>query len=400
LKELPSDLLVARAFTLESLFRAGAKEGSGRIGVVEPMTTRSRISVRRALAGMYKAAGRLFSVPDSRILWLPAAFLLGVSLVATRRIEALFASGPSFTNLVLGALIKAFTRVPLVVDFRDAWIADPMFAPSFRFAKAMHGVLERFVARTADRVISTNPFVTQDFAERYPHLPPTKWHTIYNGYDRRDSEMMQNYRPHRYDSKFVLVYTGRLYGERTPYHYLRAVSGALLARPAMREDTRVVFVGSCETFLDGRSVEDYCRDLGLSDIVELPGHLSRRESLEYQMEATILVLLIGIVDPGKCLTYGISGKVFDYVISDRPILAISEPGASSWFLKHHGIGTVYSHTEEAAIAEYLVRAYDDWRHGVPLQTASCILRDDFSFEKLTGRLAGLLAAVARRNGGL
>jgi len=161
-------------------------------------------------------------------------------------------------------------------------------------------------------------------------------------------------------------------------------------RPTMRADTRIVFVGSCEVFLDGRTVEDYSRELGLSDIVETPGHLSRRESLEYQMEATILVLLIGVVDPSKCFTYGISGKVFDYVISDRPILAISEPGASRWFLEHHGIGDVYLHTEEAAITEYLVRAYDDWRRGIPLQAASRSLRDDFSFEKLTEKLAGYL----------
>jgi len=99
-----------------------------------------------------------------------------------------------------------------------------MFRPSFQLAKALHGVLEHFVVRTADSVVSTNPFVTQEFIERYSHLPPAKWHTIYNGYDRRDSQMMQNYQPRHYKGKFVLVYTGRLYRERTPYYYMRAVS--------------------------------------------------------------------------------------------------------------------------------------------------------------------------------
>ena len=42
-----------------------------------------------------------------------------------------------------------------------------------------------------------------------------------------------------------------------------------MAEPEIRRGARVIFVGSCETFLDGRRIEDYLVEFGLRDVVEL-----------------------------------------------------------------------------------------------------------------------------------
>ena len=164
----------------------------------------------------------------------------------------------------------------------------------------------------------------------------------------------------------------------------------------MRGQTVVVFVGSCETFLDGRTVQDYIEELGLGDVLELKGHVERRVSLQYQMEASVLLLLIGIVEPKKAYTYGISGKVFDYLASERPILALAEDGASKSFLVEHGFAEVYSHSDEEGVSGYLVRAYRAWRSGSTVAHCPASQFAQFDCRALTSKLARYLAGSSQR----
>jgi glycosyltransferase involved in cell wall biosynthesis len=250
-----------------------------------------------------------------------------------------------------------------VTDFRDAWTSDPMLKVGRRYLRKAHARLEAFVINTANTVTSTNPYVTSDFRARYPDEPREKWVTIFNGFDAADYSHMRSYHRHLYEGKFAIVFTGRLYGERSPFHFLLALRSAFDEEPDMRSNTAVVFVGLCERFLDGRTVEEYAERLNLSDVVELKGHISRMQSLEYQVEASVLLLLIGIVDRRKAFTYGISGKVFDYLASERPILALAEMGASRAFLVENQLATVFSHGDEQGIRQYLLGAYRVWRRG-------------------------------------
>lgn len=58
------------------------------------------------------------------------------------------------------------------------------------------------------------------------------------------------------NEKFLMVHTGRLYAERTPQFFLQALGLALMKNPEMRKRTKAVFVGSRETYLDGKQAED------------------------------------------------------------------------------------------------------------------------------------------------
>jgi glycosyltransferase involved in cell wall biosynthesis len=400
LKELDPNLEIHRATTLENLFQKGVSIRVRRAGVVAHQGSRSSIRYPAVLLRrFYKWAGGFLKVPDSRILWLPTALVVGLWLVVSRRPASIFASGPSFTNLVLAATLRRLTGVRLVVDFRDAWVSDPMFRVSRRHLRAAHRLMEAFVVRTANVIVSTNPYVTTDFRVRYPHLSAKTWATTYNGFDDADYAYIQSCERNLYKGRFAIVFTGRLYGERTPYHFLAALRSAFDHEPHMRMRTTVAFVGSCEAFLDGRTIGAYIKQLGLGDVVELTGHLTRARSLEYQVEASVLLLLIGIVDPRNAYTYGISGKVFDYLVSERPILALAEDGASKAFLLDNGLAEVYSHWDEEGIMRYLIRAYQLWRQGEALPYCPRAKYGRFDFRTLTATLAGHLSGT-RRKGGL
>ena len=175
----------------------------------------------------YKFLGHFLKVPDSRILWMPWAVARGIRLCRSQGIDVILATGPSFTNFLIGAWIKVFTRRPLLLDVRDAWTADPTRAFERNYLGRLDERCERFALNRADRVITTNPFVTRDFAERYPGKPATAFDTIYNGFDQEDFSFSVQSPAKADDRPFTIVHTGRLYAERTPKFFLQTLGHAL-----------------------------------------------------------------------------------------------------------------------------------------------------------------------------
>ena len=381
LREVPPATTVVRTYTLESLMQKS--DGMANPSSAGPGGRTRRVPLRRRL---YKFFGRFLRMPDSRILWLPSAVARGVRLCRQYKINVLLASGPSFTNFLVGACIKILSRRPLVLDVRDAWVADPTRQFEKEYLRRMDAWCERFVLRRANRVITTNPFVTSDFADRYRHNPSTVFDTIYNGFDRDDFTFAGN-APSPTPDRFTIVHAGRLYAERTPRFFLEALSMAFQENPAMRDKTTIRFVGSCETYLDGKRIEDYVRELGLDGTVELVGRVSRTRSLEYQMQAHLLLLIIGIVPPAMALTYGISGKLFDYAACERPILTLANEGATRELIVTHRLGDVFFHEDLPAIRDYLVHAFQQFTDGVNPGGPDARSLQEFDFRSLAGRMS-------------
>jgi glycosyltransferase involved in cell wall biosynthesis len=329
--------------------------GLGRDANVE---TRFRNLIRNAL----KHGTQYLKIPDSRILWIPGAIIAGIIMVSRNKINALFATGPTFTSLIVGAILKKICRLPLILDFRDAWIGDPMFPKTPSISYKINNKVERYVIKSADLVISTNPFVTKDFERRYADLGRGRFKTIYNGYDE-DEYISLEIKEKRRNDRMTIVHTGILYNERTPRYFLQAVRDVIGLLPEIRQEMRVIFVGRCEPFDDGKRIEDYVRDYDLEDIVELIGERSRRESLEYQVTADILLMIVGIVPPRMAMTYGIPGKIFDYMIMKKPILTIADDGAAREFITENRIGDIYHHKDIDGITKQVMRYYGDFKEG-------------------------------------
>lgn len=389
-QEVPQGTVVYRTFTFEGLFKrrhAAQHPGSHR----SPQVAHSFLY--HLLYRFYKWCGQ-FKVLDSHVLWLPTAVSKGYAVCRKQRIDVILATGPSFTNFVIGALLRKLTGIPLVLDVRDAWMADPSILWRNGIQQRLNAKCEQFAIKWADRIVSTNPFVTRDFVCRYPNKPPATFDTILNGFDMDDFAFGAQ-SPPRPPDQFTIVHTGRLYAERTPRHFLEALRQALQAKPGMRERTKVLFVGSCETYLDGKCIEDYVVEYGLAGVVELVGRVSRRQSLEYQMQAHLLLLLIGIVPPAQALTYGISGKLFDYLLCRKPILTLANEGATRELIRSHQLGDLFFHEDTEALANYLVRAFDRFVRGQPATPPALASLAQFDFRMLSQRLAVHLEAITQ-----
>src|SRR4030095_5231553 len=82
---------------------------------------------------------------------------------------------------------------------------------------------------------------------------------------------------------------------------------------------------------------EWAQNLGLGDRLELHSYLPRRQVLELQRDSEALLLLIP--ESGGRGRGVLSGKVFEYLAAERPILAVVPPdGAAAALLRETGAG--------------------------------------------------------------
>jgi glycosyltransferase involved in cell wall biosynthesis len=100
----------------------------------------------------------------------------------------------------------------------------------------------------------------------------------------------------------------------------------------------------------------------LADRVELIPYVPRRRSLELQRDSEALLLLIPEASGrGKGV---LSGKVFEYLAAERPILgAVPPDGAAAALLRDLGSGPVVAPEDVDGLAEALRALHGRWRAG-------------------------------------
>lgn len=396
--ELPEGIPVYRAFTAESLFhKKRYSPGAVRDAMADKRNTAGQGRMRRLLLRVYHAFGNLLEFADSRFLWLPFAVFKGLGIIARNRVGVIFASGPSFTNHIVGAILKKLTGVPLVVDFRDAWISDPAKNPVTTWHRKVLEAEERFVISTANRVVSTTDGIRDDFVSRY-HGNLTKFVTVTNGFDRSDFQFVNEAQGEGKPSRSMrIVHAGTLGWERTPIHFLKAVRRLKDADPAAFRNIEVVFVGQNSRFRDGKTIEEYVDEMGIKDRVILTGFVSRKESLRYMMTADLLLLIIGDVPENMRRIYGISAKIYDYALTGKPTITISGEGASADMARYLRAGDVIHPNDEAAITASIKRLYSEFtsRGGIACTIHQGRL-DEFDFTNLSKKLSQCFRDITLR----
>ena len=203
--------------------------------------------------------------------------------------------------------------------------------------------------------------------------------TITNGCDFDDFAGLEYTRGDR----FRLTHAGSFFGQRDPKPFLQALADSGL------QDVTVRFVGD---FRPGD--REFMEGLGLGDRVELIEYVPRRTSLALQRDSDALLLLIP--DAGGRGRGVLSGKVFEYLAAERPILAAVPPdGAAAQLIRDTGAGVVAAPDDVAALRDALVEMHARWRdgklEGTPLSPE---WHDKLSRARRVEDLADLLRSLA------
>jgi glycosyltransferase involved in cell wall biosynthesis len=291
--------------------------------------------------------GRRLLVPDENVGWNLTAIPAAIRVVRSEGIDVVLTTSPPSSVHLIGAAVKKATGVKWVADLRDSLVAHPHRRAerlAVRAKEQGEHAVAKLVARSADAITCVSDAIADELRERSPKGPVV---TIANGSDFDDFAGLERHPSDR----FRITHTGSFFGKRDPRPFLTA-----LARSGL-DDVVVRFLGDFRV-----ADRDWAETLELGDRLELIAYAPRRRSLELQRDSEVLLLLIP--DAGGRGKGVLSGKVFEYLAAERPILAVVPPdGAAAALVRDTGAGLVVAPDDVEGMTEALRELHGRWRGG-------------------------------------
>ncbi|MHB8642315.1 MAG: glycosyltransferase family 4 protein [Gaiellaceae bacterium] len=325
-----------------------------------------------------KLFGRRLLVPDENVSWNLTSIPAAIRIARAEKIDAIITTSPPASVHLVGAAVKRTLGIPWIADLRDSIVAHPhrrIESLAVRTKERASALVARTVAGQADAIVAVSEAIA---AETRALSPAGRVVTIANGSDFDDFAGMA-YKP---DGRFRITHTGSFFGKRDPKPFLRALADSGL------DDVVLRFVGD---FRAGD--KEFADSLGLGDRLDLIPYVPRRRSLELQRDSEALLLLIPEADGrGKGV---LSGKVFEYLAAERPILAAVPPdGAAAKLLEEIGAGVVVAPEDVDGLRAALVDLHGRWRRGeLGWTLLAPDVRDRLSRRTRVAELAKLLREV-------
>lgn len=246
--------------------------------------------------------------------------------------DVVIATYPGAGVHAAGEWIKKNKRAKkFIADYRD-----PAYNPGARSNKTelKHDKeVQDKAIKYADAVVCVSNGMAEGLIAQYnkDELPPIA--VITNGFDREDNRKSKAANLSK--DKFHFVYTGALYHGRRTVDMLAKVINRLIDNGVIEIDKLAInYAGP-----DYNELLDQLRPYGLESIAVDFGYISREESLGLQQESDIVLLLNWNDDN---YTGVIPGKLYEYMSSNRPILALimgNQSGSeSARMIEYNGLG--------------------------------------------------------------
>jgi hypothetical protein len=328
---LPADLRVVRLPCLNPVIHVARRLPAG----PSPQDRLLRFGGRVLTQGTARV---LF--PDALVTWAAAALPVALRLVQRERVDVLVASLPHYSTALLAAAVSRISRIPYVIDYRDAWTPSLATLRPSRPRLAAHAALERLLAGRAaglGAVSAPHARLIEDF------LGPAYRGRIAVVPNAADLHLTTDVLPYP-EERFVIAHLGNLVGGRTLEPLLLAL--ASLQREGLLHPDRFALIHYGQhhpaTFATAAR-------LGLGALVQYGGHLPRGELLRRAKGSRLTVAV-----QEESFAYGLPSKVLESVALGRPVLGISPPGSvMAATIAELGMGVNFDFPEHAAIARWL-----------------------------------------------
>lgn len=328
------------------------------------------------------------TIPDPHIGWIITAVPRALSITKRENINVIFTTSPYHSVHLIGYFIKKLTNLPWVVDFRDGWIGDPDYIPKNKVRLKIEYFLESIVAKNADKITCATPGILEEFIKLHSDIDIDKFSVITNGYDQEKYEKNKKYiGDERYASedKLTITYTGSLGKKNPPDFFLNALNVLMIEHPEIKNEIEILFVGK---FPEEKI--DLINKFNLRNIVKLKGFVSHDESIRYQLNADILLMINFPIQAGNTL---FTGKIFEYIAAKRPILAMIQECNASELIRSENLGIVVPPDDVDAIKNAIYDMYKKYKKDHLKIAGKMDLLKRFDRRELTGQLAEVLDEI-------
>ena len=317
-----------------------------------------------------------FFIPDARIGWVKPSVDYLQNYISENNIDVVVTTGPPHSLHLIGMELKEKTGIKWLADFRDPWTTIH-YHKSLRLSnssKKKHKQLEEKVLNKANRVVVTSSNTKKEFSK----ITQTPIEVITNGFEL--SEAVES----NLDTKFSIVHIGSLLSSRNPEILWKILSEIGKENKDFKNDLQLKLVG-----IVGEEILESIQKFGLSENCANVGYVTHKEALQLQKNAQLLLLVEMDTPETKAI---IPGKLFEYLASERPIIAMGPAGSDvTSIIKKTNSGYYFTYEEEKKLQKIILSYYQDFKQGKLTVDSQNISK--YSRRNLTKKMSELINAT-------
>jgi len=239
-----------------------------------------------------------------------------LNLIIKHNIKYVYVTFSPLLTLKTGIWLKKKlgNKIFLIADFRDLIVDNP-FSPSNVFSRAIN----KKILKEADLVTTVSEGLAHKLRNQICECCNEKEREVLvvrNGFDPEDVKT-EKIPPSINDEMFKLVYTGSLYiGTRDPTNLFIAIKQLKSEGKISDKNFKFIYCGKDFSYIDYLS-----NKFNISDLVLNKGLVSRKDAISLQGNADMLVVLSRDDKEEEGV---LTGKVYEYIASGRPILLLGD----------------------------------------------------------------------------
>lgn len=314
-----------------------------------------------------------YFIPDARKFWIKPSVNYLKKYISKNNIDAIITTGPPHSMHLIGLKLKQQLGVKWIADFRDPWTEIDYFhqLPLSKKAVKKHHFLEQEILLNANVVLVVGNTMNKNYSKFSNNVV-----TITNGFDGELITSETNL-----DSKFTITHIGLMNADRNPKMLWEVLAEIISENKDFSKDFKLKLIGK----VDASVIEEITIN-NLDENVQLIDYVAHDEVIEYQKKSQVLLLLLNNVPSVKGI---ITGKIFEYLMVNRPILAIApKDGDLAEILNETNAGVVVDFEESTTLKNTILELYSKYKQGNLSVNSKNI--DQFHRRELTNKVAKIL----------
>lgn len=289
-----------------------------------------------------------YFIPDARKFWVKPSVNYLKNYLKENKVDIVITTGPPHSMHLIGLNLNKQLSIRWIADFRDPWTEIDYFhqLPLNKKAIKKHNFLEKQVLKNASALL----VVGDSMREKYSIYNKNTF-TVTNGYDEEiiNSKI-------KLDSKFTLTHVGLMNADRNPKILWEVLSEIIAEDTNFLTDFELKLIGK----VDSTIVEDIS-NFKLTKNVKIIDYVSHSKVVEFQKISQVLLLIVNDVPNSKGI---ITGKIFEYLMAKRPILAIAPPnGDLAKIVGETNSGFVLDFNEKDMLKKTILDLYSKFKQG-------------------------------------
>lgn len=317
-------------------------------------------------------------IPDTKIGWFKPAFRRACKIIEAEQPEYLFTSAPPYTVHLIGKALHKKYGLPWIADFRDPWLENHAYNTAHRMYVPLliNQRMEKAVLQAASH-ITTALDSQRHLLVGKVNRQPDAFTTIKNGFEPSAWSQIERLKP-----------TDRLYISHFGTIYQEGLDLELLSTLATTIRNTIVDLPVCMRLYGAipsrlKTRLEQALPAARLDLSSPVPHAVVEDHLQQQQ------ILLLIVNHGPTHAYSHPSKVFEYMASGNPILAIGPSQHEVMdLLREHAPTRSYICQDPGDVRTAVNTIAAHWRAGTMPTTP--FPKGPFTRKALTEKLAGIL----------